>query len=102
MRYANVTKTDGLWVGEWEGRVDRPCNLKWTSSSVKFTGILVGNDRYQCSREGFASILEKIITKMAYWKSKFLSLKGRIKVLNIFVLSKFCFFLDFLVSWYKI
>ena len=90
----NVTKTEGLWVGDWEGRDDRPLNLKWTSSSVKFTGILVGNDRYQCSREGFASILEKIITKMAYWKSKFLSLKGRIKVLNIFVLSKFWFCLE--------
>ena len=83
----NVTKTEGLWVGDWEGRDDRPLN-------VKLTGILVGNDRYQCSREGFASILEKIITKMAYWKSKFLSLKGRIKVLNIFVLSKFWFCLE--------
>ena len=40
----NVTKTEGLWVGDWEGRDDRSLNLKWTSSSVKFTGILVGND----------------------------------------------------------
>ena len=88
-----MTKTEGLWVGDWEGRDDRPLNLKWTSYSVKFTGILVGNDQYQC-REGFASILEKIITKKASWKSKFLSLKGRIKVLNIFVLFKFWFCLE--------
>ena len=90
----NVTKTEGLWIGEWEGRDDRPLNLKWTNSSVKFTGILVGNDRCQCSRQGFASVLEKIVTKMSYWKSKFLSLKGRIKVLNIFVLSKFWYCLE--------
>ena len=51
----------------------------------------MGSDLYQCSREGFAIILENIITKMAYWKSKFLSLKGRIKVLNIFFRSKFWF-----------
>ena len=84
----NVSKSEGLWVGQWKGNEEKPLDLKWTSTSVKFTGIYVGNDRSACSLQGFSEVLDKIKNKLAYWKGKYLSLKGRIKVLNIFVLSK--------------
>jgi hypothetical protein len=66
----SISKSEGLWVGEWSGRADRPLNLKWTSALVKFTGFNVGNDRKECAKVGFSQIQEKIKLKMTYWKCK--------------------------------
>ena len=90
----NVSKTEGLWVGEWKGREDRPLNLKWTSVSVKFTGVNVGNDRKECAKVGFSQIIEKIKLKMTYWKSKYIPLKSRVQVLNTFILAKLWYCLE--------
>ena len=90
----NKGKTVGLWTGEWKGRLDKPLNLEWTSEKANLTGVYVGNDREMCSLSGFSEILEKVKTKLAYWKGKFLSLKGKIKALNIFVLSKVWYCLE--------
>ena len=90
----NKTKIEALWTGEWKNRVDKPMDLKWTSDKVKFTGVYVGNDRDLCCTQGYSEALEKIKTKLTYWKGKFLSLKGKIQVLNIFVLSKIWYCLE--------
>jgi len=89
----NVDKTEALWVGRWRGRSDKPHNLKWSSDHVKFLGIYIGNKvgssgTKKLSDLNFAEQIEKIKNKMNYWKGKGVSLFGRVKVLNIFVLSR--------------
>ena len=84
----NADKSEGLWVGRWKSKIERPHNLTWTNVSVKCLGNMVGNDRKKAERMNFELVKEKIKTKLRFWKGKFLSLKGRIKVLNIFNLSK--------------
>ena len=84
----NKSKTEALWVGSWRNNSEKPLNLKWTNDKVNFTGVYVGNDRNGCSTQGFSEVFDKIKSKLAYWKGKFLSLKGKINVLNIYVLSK--------------
>ena len=78
----NVTKTEGLWVGSWKGNNEKPLGINWTNTSVKFTGVYVGNDRDECSLVGFSEVID-VKAKFSYWKGKYLSLKGRIQVLNI-------------------
>ena len=39
----NVEKTEGLWLGLWKGRLDRPYSCKWTSDQVKVLGLWLGN-----------------------------------------------------------
>ena len=90
----NVTKTEGLWVGSWRDNKEKPLGIKWTNTSVKFTGVYVGNDRDECSLIGFSEVIDKVKAKFAYWKGKYLSLKGRIQVLNIFILSKVWYCLE--------
>ena len=90
----NKSKTEALWVGKWKDRNDKPLGLKWTNDKVKFIGVYVGNDRAQCSLLGFSEVLDKVKTKLSYWKGKFLTLKGKVKVLNIFVLSKLWYVLE--------
>ena len=89
----NIDKTEALWVGKWRNRQDKPHNLKWKNTSAKFLGIHVGNKvgangSKQLSELNFAEQIEKIKNKTKYWKGKGISLIGRVKVLNIFILSR--------------
>ena len=90
----NKDKTEALWIGKWKGRQDKPHNLKWTNNYVKFTGIYVGNKvgasgTKDLSEINFAEQFESIKKKITYWQGKGISLTGRIKIVNIFILSRF-------------
>ena len=89
----NVDKTEALWVGKWKNRTDKPLNLKWTNSHIKFLGIYVGNKVGASGTKNiadlnFAEQIESIKNKMSYWRGKGVSIMGRAKVLNIFILSR--------------
>ena len=87
----NNEKTEGLWVGKWKGRDDKPYNLVWKSDHVKFLGIHIGNKvgangTKILSDINFAEQVEKIKNKINYWKKKGISLLGRVRVSNFFIL----------------
>ena len=89
----NKDKTEGLWVGNWKNRQDNPLNLKWTSSNVKFLGIYIGNKvgsngTKLLSDLNFSDHIETIKLKINFWKGKGISITTRVKVLNIFILSR--------------
>ena len=84
----NVDKTDGLWVGNWKHRLDTPRDIKWVNTMVKNLGVFVGNNRQDCEIRSFEEAKEKIKNKLSYWNGKGISLKGRIRVINTFILPK--------------
>ena len=89
----NKDKAEALWVGHWKERQDKPLNLKWTNSCVKFLGIIVGNKVGSngtkfLSDLNFAEQIEIIKNKINFWKGKGIALVTRVKVLNIFILSR--------------
>jgi len=89
----NKDKTEGLWVGNWKNRLDKPHNLIWKNDHVKFLGIIIGNKvgangTKFLSNLNFSEQLEKVKNKMNYWRGKGISLIGRVKVVNIFILSR--------------
>ena len=84
----NSDKTEGLWVGNWKNKKEKPQGLKWNNKGVKTLGVHVGNERKEMARLDFEEQKEKIKNSLIYWKAKGLSLKARIKILNIFILSK--------------
>ena len=84
----NVDKTEGLWIGTWKNNTITPMGLKWTNTMVKCLGVFVGNNRKIAERESFVDLIEKMKTKIKFWKGKGISLKGKIRVTNILILSK--------------
>ena len=84
----NVDKTVGLLVGNFRGSTDLFAGITWQEDPVLCLGSYVGNERTECNSKSFTEIQEKIKIKMTYWSGKHLSLKGRVRVLNIFILSK--------------
>ena len=89
----NKEKTEALWTGKWKNRTNKPLNLNWTNTCIKSLGIWVGNKvgasgSKELAKLNFAEQIEKIKNKVNYWKGKGLSLMGRVRVINIFVLSR--------------
>jgi hypothetical protein len=90
----NQDKTKALWIGQWKNRTDKPLGLKWTSSEVELTGVYIGNDRKAASRKSYEIIKNDIKNKLSYWNTKYISLKGKARTLNIFILSKLWYCLE--------
>lgn len=89
----NKDKTKALWVGKWRSRNDKPLGLKWTNNYVKFLGINVGNKVGASGSKMLAELnlaeqIQKIKNKINYWRGKGITLLGRVKVVNIFLLSR--------------
>ena len=84
----NVDKTDGLWLGKWKPRPDKPMDINWGNSMVKNLGVYIGNNRLCAEKRGFEEAKEKIKCKISYWSGKGISLKGKIRILNMFILPK--------------
>jgi len=84
----NISKTEGLWIGAWKNRTDTPLGIKWVNTMVKNLGIFFGNNRTDCEARNFEEIKEKIKNKLTYWGGKGISLKGKIRVINTFILPK--------------
>ena len=78
----------------FRGETDIFAGITWRDEPVNCLGVYVGNDRTECARIGFGEVIEKTKSKMSYWSGKYISLKGRVKVLNIFVLSKLWYILE--------
>ena len=43
----NLSKSKGLWLGPWRGRVDSPVSLDWTSVKIKVSGVFLGPDNLE-------------------------------------------------------
>ena len=84
----NISKTEGLWIGAWKNRTDTPLGIKWVNTMVKNLGVFFGNNRTDCEARNFEEIKEKIKNKLTYWGGKGISLKGKIRVINTFILPK--------------
>jgi len=90
----NKDKTEALWLGNWIGRTDTPLGLNWTSGEIKHLGVYVGNNRDIASQRTFEEIIIKIKNKITYWNTKFISKKGKARILNIYGLTKLWYALE--------
>ena len=84
----NVDKTKAIWVGNWKQNEDIPNNLKWTNVMVKNLGIYIGNNRKEIDKSSFLEAKDKIKDKLTFWTGKGISLKGKVRVINTFILPK--------------
>ena len=76
----NLDKTFGMWLGKWRGRVDQPCNLKWSSNSQKFFGIYIGDDK--ANNRTWDKVINKFQQCVKLYNRRDLSLKGRSVILQ--------------------
>ena len=82
----NIGKTEGLFMGKWKNRHDKPFDCKWTNDKVFALVLWIGNK--DTAEIVYTEQLAKIKSKGSYWKPRKLSFIGRVRVVNIFILSR--------------
>ena len=89
----NISKTEGLFMGKWKNRHDKPFDCRWTNDKVFALGLWIGNK--DTAEIVFTEQLAKIKSKRSYWKPRKLSLIVQVRVTNIFVLSRLWYRTEF-------
>ena len=81
----NQSKSEGLFLGSWAGRLDPPVSLKWSSSSLHCLGVSVGP---QVSSDIlWDKRLRALSAVLDVWQSRHLSFHGKALILNAIGLS---------------
>ena len=89
----NIEKTEELFIGKWRNRHDKPFDCKWTNNKVMALGLWVGNA--DTSELIFREQMSKVRNKLQFWRARGLSVISRVRVVNVFVLSRLCTELKF-------
>ena len=84
----NRKKTKAMWLGQWCDRVDEPLGLNWVKK-IKLLGIVFGTVNVE--RDNWEPRISKLEKSLSLWKSRSLSMIGRVLILNILGLSKLLF-----------
>ena len=82
----NESKTEGLWLGRWRGRADRPYGFTWKSTRLKVLGVWIGG-----RTAGAANYEEQYVAiraKLRAWRARPLSQLGKIAAANMFLYSR--------------
>ena len=86
----NLEKTEGLWLGSFKGRQDKPGNMKWSSDSIKVLGVHVGN--LDQSEANWSLRIEKFCCALNMWSQRDLSVYGKSIVANVIASSKLWYY----------
>lgn len=81
----NMSKTEAMWLGTWKDRVEQPLGLKWVNK-MKILGVVFGT--VPVERDNWEPRLSKLDNCLSLWKTRSLSLVGKVLILNILGLSK--------------
>ena len=78
----NVTKTEAMWIGSLYNCENEPLGVKW-KTCVKFLGIYITYDVQILVEKNFKQRLKKIKNTINLWKSRGLSIHGKVNIIKI-------------------
>ena len=83
----NVMKTEAMWIGSLQNCEDEPLGFKW-KTCVKFLGIFITYDVKILVEKNFKQRLKKIAKLINLWKSRGLSIHGKVSIIKAILLPK--------------
>ena len=82
----NQSKSKGLWLGSWSGRLVPPVALDWTSVKIKVLGVFIGPRDLEI--DNWRPRITAVENVLSSWKQRSLSYGGRALVINALALSR--------------
>ena len=82
----NQSKSKGLWLGGWCGRVDLPVTLDWSSSKLQVHGIFIGVGDLEA--DNWHPRIDAVEHVLNSWRSRSLLFRGKALVVNALALSR--------------
>ena len=86
----NVSKTEAMWLGAWRSKPEAPYGLTWVSK-MKILGVWFNNGTVNTEPDNWLPRLSKLEANLNLWKSRALSLVGKVLIINVLGASKFWF-----------
>ena len=84
----NVSKSEAMWLGAWRSCSDTPFGLQWVPK-LKILGVWFSNGTTCVDPENWLPRLTKLENNLNLWKTRSLSLVGKVLVINLLGASKF-------------
>ncbi len=84
----NINKTEGIWIGTYKGSENIYEGISFKNEPIKCLGIYIGNDIKQCEQRNWQSKLNDFQKTLESWKTRKLSLFGKVQVVNSLAISK--------------
>lgn len=91
----NVMKTEAMWIGSLQSCEDEPLGFKW-KPCVKFLSISITYDVKILVEKNFKRRLKKIANLINLWKSRGLSIHGKVSIIKVILLPKMIYPSSFL------
>ena len=82
----NQSKSKGLWLGGWCGRVDPSVASDWSSSKLKVLGVFIGVGDLEA--DNWCPRIDAVERVLNSWHSRSLSFCGKALVVNALALSR--------------
>ena len=83
----NVEKTKAFCLGKWLNNRTKPLGMKWMNTPAKLLGIYVSYDERGNNQMNFNLKVQKLQTNLDIWKSRGLTLYGKVLIIKSFGLS---------------
>ena len=83
----NVKKTEAMWIGSLQNCENEPLGVKW-KTCVKFFGIYITYNVQILVEKNFKQRLKNIKNTINLWKSRGLSIYGKVSIIKTLLLPK--------------
>ena len=86
----NLSKCEGLWLGR-SGNKQENCdlgNIKWPTNPIRYLGIYIGQNDDECMKRNWKDKIDKLDSTLKQWKTRDLTLFGKICIIKSLALSK--------------
>jgi hypothetical protein len=84
----NRDKSESMYIGISSNFRHKNSNIRWTNEFVKYLGVYVNKDNQKAATHNITLKLEKIQNLIKIWSSRYLTLKGKITIVNSLLLSQ--------------
>ena len=83
----NVEKTKAFWLGKWLNNRIKLLGMKWMNTPTKLSGTYVSYDERGNDQMNFNLKVQKLKTNLDIWKSRGLTLYGKVLIIKSLGLS---------------
>ncbi len=87
----NLLKTEGMFIGNRFGYYPNDDTIKWPHEAIKYLGIYLTTDDGECKQMNWQSKIEKMQKLVDSWRTRKLTLQGKIIIIKTLVLPKIIF-----------
>ena len=84
----NLDKTEGMWLGPLKDSCAEFAGIKFKKGSIKCLGIFIGHHKEENLEKNWMHKIKKIQAALEVWKSRDLTLLGKILIIKTLGLSK--------------